>query len=82
MLVRNRRPTCLTLGLLTMYTQFGEILDTSIAVTTPATGTDIVGNADLANTATFTFTPGTTFSVYGGKISLSGPNWFSSTKNL
>jgi len=31
--------------------------------------------------ATFEFSPGTTFSVYGGRIALSGPEWYSSKKN-
>jgi len=57
------------------------ILDkTNIVATTPA-ATAMVGDAALGNVATFVVTPTTSFSAYGGRIALSGPAWFSSTRS-
>ena len=55
----------------------GTIKAAAVALTTPA-ATAVVGNAELANVATFEFTPATALSVYGGRISISGPMWYSS----
>lgn len=58
----------------------GTIPVANIAITLP-TDTAIVGDASLLNLATFDVTPGSTFSVYGGRIGLSGPAWYSSKRN-
>lgn len=59
----------------------GTIPAASVSLTTPA-ATAVVGNAELANVATFEFTPATALSVYGGRIEISGPSWYTSLASL
>jgi len=42
---------------------------------TPKYSDNMLGKASATNVLTLKFFPGTVFSVYGGRIVLSGPEW-------
>lgn len=59
--------------------RFGAITNALLTAETPAASA-IVGLANLDNQAKFVITPATTFSVYGGTLSLDGPAWYDSNQ--
>ena len=57
--------------------RFGAITNAQLTAETPADYA-IVGDASIDNSVKFVITPASTFSVYGGMLSLSGPPWYDS----
>lgn len=59
--------------------RFGAITNAQLTAETPADYA-IVGDASIDNSVKFVITPASTFSVYGGMLSLSGPPWYDSKR--